>query len=199
MISTLIRTSKVSTPPPIGTSDYLVNTENNKIIYPYTLAENILGRDTNGDIIIPDENSKPIFGGAGIDPSGYKSARFSLAGVRIPAASSDTTVSRYRPEVDDGVYILGLELFYNLTPAPGSNNRYKFLQVASTTDGGLLRQYVVESYSGYLNWAGSMVARLRKTDTIDVYVSNSIDGSTRSFGSGAYIIYRMIRLCDLPE
>ena len=86
MISTLIRTSKVSTPPP-GSNDYLVDTETNRVIYPYTLAENILGRDTNGDIIIPDENSKPIFGGAGIDSSTFKTHTVNISGTRIPTHS----------------------------------------------------------------------------------------------------------------
>lgn len=198
MISTLIRTAKGKNPPPQGTSEYLVNTENNKVIYPYTLAENILSKDINGDIILPGDFNKPIFGGGGIDPSGFRTERFNIGGIRIPAKDSNVSINAYSPpEIDDGIYIIWVEIYYRLTPAPASNGRYKSLYIATPLN-TLQSIYIVETYSGYAAYSGSMIGGLRKTDQINVVLGNSIDSSARSLASDSYIIYRMIRICDLP-
>lgn len=181
----------------MGNSEYLVNTENNRIIYPYTLAENILSKDNQGNIILPDGNNKPIFGGSGIDPSTFMIHTINISGTRIPGNGS-VDFPKWYPEAADGIYIISAKFIQNsFTSKPNSIGRYKLLRLYINTSIAI-EQYYVESSTGYL--FGSLITfnKLTKSDSIHVLYGNSIDGSTRTINSGSRIDYKLIRLCDIP-
>ena len=112
MISTLIRSNISSNNlVPKGTSEYLVNTESNKIIYPYTLAENILQKDENGELIPPTSDGNimlPGFNGL-MDQSRWFNKFIEISNVYLTHA---TRVSLYSIDMEPGVYFI--EVFGNL-------------------------------------------------------------------------------------
>lgn len=195
MISTLIRSRQDTTPPQMGNSEYLVNTENNRIIYPYTLAENILSKDNQGNIILPDGNNKPIFGGSGIDPNTFIHKSFDLAGIKTPAMYSNKIINEYMPNVS-GIYILNTWFNQNgLTPVPTVNTiKSIYVKASNNTP---VSQYVNDAFGGYIRALFSFLIKIDETSIIEVGYENVVDNTIRTFGTHSVLEYKLIKLCDL--
>lgn len=155
MISTLIRGS-TNSKIPIGRNEYLVDTENNSVIYPYTRAENVLGLE---NIDLPPSSS----GGSSL-LGDCVSKIFPLGPRNIPVGI-DTTLAEVLIE-DPGIYLISSHVMFGKyrTVCTGDMLTFIFYMTDFTTTRYGTRSQ--SAYHGYLEDAVSGIYEITEPTTI---------------------------------
>lgn len=188
MISTLIRGNDL--PRDIhGRSEYLVDTENNTIIYPKTRIQDIIGL----------EDYKPNSGPA----MQIVTKKVDISGVVIPYSEIVLCTTEIDTPQGMGVYFCSAEIHYGLTPTMNQVGRYKHITMRNpnsgneAVDSNLVNETAtgicITTLKGFTNHRQDTPLMLR------LHYNNTLDSSTRTIKSGAFVYFKVFKLGDLPK
>ena len=160
-----------------ASSEYLVDTENNQIVYPYTKAENIIGLS---NIEIPDKPGQLL---GGVNPDSY------FKSPTITAFSSISGNNYYiTPDItlSAGIWIID-DHFWQDGGADGSNCAI----VMDTRVGSEFTSCWIPSYLPYMHLANAMVVKITESASPIMCINSQIRPT-----SFTYII-RGIKLAEI--